>query len=57
LNIGTAGGLVLDQLGRLARPGDSVTVDGHRLTVLRADPTRIRKDETREQAGKNDQGE
>src|SRR5262249_11205638 len=40
---GTAGGLVLDLLGRLARPGDSVTINGHRLTVLRADPTRIRK--------------
>jgi CBS domain containing-hemolysin-like protein len=39
----TVGGLVLDLLGRLARPGDSVSVDGHRLTVLRADPTRIRK--------------
>jgi CBS domain containing-hemolysin-like protein len=38
----TAGGLVLDKLGRLAKIGDSVTVDGHRLTVLRADPTRIR---------------
>lgn len=39
----TAGGLILDLLGRLAKTGDSVTVDGHRLTVLRADPTRIRK--------------
>ncbi len=39
----TAGGLVLDLLGRLAKPGDSVTIDGHRLTVLRADPTRIRR--------------
>jgi CBS domain containing-hemolysin-like protein len=39
----TAGGLVLDKLGRLAKIGDSVTVDGHRLTVLRADPTRIRR--------------
>jgi CBS domain containing-hemolysin-like protein len=39
----TAGGLVLDLLGRLARPGDSVSVDGHRLTVVRADPTRIRR--------------
>ena len=38
----TAGGLILDLLGRLARAGDAVTVDGHRLTVLRADPTRIR---------------
>jgi CBS domain containing-hemolysin-like protein len=39
----TAGGLVLDKLGRLAKIGDTVTVDGHRLTVLRADPTRIRR--------------
>ncbi len=39
----TAGGLVLDLLGRLARPGDSVEIDGHRLVVLRADPTRIRR--------------
>jgi CBS domain containing-hemolysin-like protein len=38
----TAGGLILDLLGRLAKNGDSVTVDGHRLTVVRADPTRIR---------------
>ncbi len=39
----TAGGLVLDLLGRLAKPGDSVTANGHLFTVLRADPTRIRK--------------
>ncbi len=39
----TAGGLVLDLLGRLAKPGDSVTINGYRLTVIRADPTRIRK--------------
>ncbi len=39
----TAGGLVLDLLGRLGKPGDSVTIDGHRLTILRADPTRIRR--------------
>jgi CBS domain containing-hemolysin-like protein len=39
----TAGGLILDLLGRLAKTGDSVTVDGHRLIVLRADPTRIRR--------------
>ena len=38
----TAGGLILDLLGRLARVGDRVTVDGHVLTVTRADPTRIR---------------
>jgi CBS domain containing-hemolysin-like protein len=39
----TVGGLVLDVLGRLAKPGDSVTINGYRLTVIRADPTRIRK--------------
>jgi len=38
----TAGGLILDLLGRLARTGDRVTVDNHQLTVIRADPTRIR---------------
>ena len=39
----TAGGLILDLLGRLARPGDIVEINGHKLTVIRADPTRIRK--------------
>ncbi|WP_165220378.1 hemolysin family protein [Aquisphaera insulae] len=42
-DVETAGGLVLDLLGRLARVGDAVDVEGHRLTVTRADPTRIRK--------------
>jgi len=39
----TAGGLILDILGRLAKTGDTVEVSGHRLTVVRADPTRIRR--------------
>jgi len=39
----TAGGLILDVLGRLAKVGDSVAVGGHRLTVLLAEPTRIRR--------------
>jgi CBS domain containing-hemolysin-like protein len=39
----TVGGLILDLLGRLAKTGDSVEVAGHRITVVRADPTRIRK--------------
>jgi CBS domain containing-hemolysin-like protein len=39
----TTGGLILDLLGRLAKPGDSVDVDGHRLVVTQADPTRIRR--------------
>ena len=38
----TAGGLILDLLGRLAHSGDSVIVDEHRLIVTRADPMRIR---------------
>jgi CBS domain containing-hemolysin-like protein len=39
----TTGGLILDLLGRLARQDDAVEVAGHRLTVLEADPTRIRR--------------
>src|SRR5260370_41733106 len=39
----TAGGLILDLLGRIARVGASVVVNGHRLTVVRAEPTRIRR--------------
>jgi CBS domain containing-hemolysin-like protein len=39
----TTGGLILDLLGRLAHTGDTVTVDGHRLVVTHADPTRIRR--------------
>lgn len=38
----TAGGLVLEHLGRMAQVGDSIVLNSHRLTVLRADPTRIR---------------
>lgn len=39
----TAGGLILDLLGRLASEGDRVDVGGHRLTVVQAEPTRIRR--------------
>jgi CBS domain containing-hemolysin-like protein len=39
----TAGGLVLDLLGRMAVVGDTVDIDDHRLTVLQADPTRVRR--------------
>ena len=38
----TVAGLVLDLLGRMAREGDSVVVGEHRLTVLQAEPTRVR---------------
>ncbi|MGB0068817.1 MAG: transporter associated domain-containing protein [Isosphaeraceae bacterium] len=34
---------MLDILGRLAKTGDTVEISGHRLTVVRADPTRIRR--------------
>jgi CBS domain containing-hemolysin-like protein len=39
----TAGGLILERLGRLAQAGDAIDVDGHRFTVTQADPTRIRR--------------
>jgi len=39
----TAGGLILDILGRIAKTGDSVDTDSHRLVVLQAEPTRIRR--------------
>jgi CBS domain containing-hemolysin-like protein len=39
----TAGGLILDLLGRLAKVGDRVGIGRHRLVVIRADPTRIRR--------------
>jgi CBS domain containing-hemolysin-like protein len=37
----TTGGLIVEQLGRLAEIGDVVTVDGHRLRVVKAAPTRV----------------
>lgn len=39
----TVGGLILEELGRLARVGDAVTIEGFRLEVIQADPTRIRR--------------
>jgi len=38
----TAGGLVLELLGRLARVGDTVSVGDRRIVVVQADPTRVR---------------
>jgi CBS domain containing-hemolysin-like protein len=38
---GTVGGLVLDRLGRPAKVGDRVTVEGYRMTVEAVDGTRI----------------
>ena len=39
----TTGGLILEELGRLAVAGDAVTIGRHRLQVLLADPNRIRR--------------
>ncbi len=39
----TAGGLILDLLGRIAKTGDRVETETHRLVVLQAEPTRIRR--------------
>jgi len=38
---GTAGGLVLDALGRRPEPDDEVTLDGYRMAVEDVDGTRI----------------
>ena len=37
----TVGGLVIDRFGRLPKRGESVTIDGLRFTVLRADSRRL----------------
>ena len=37
----TVGGFVMDRLGRVARPGDAVPVDGYRLEVLAVDRSRV----------------
>lgn len=39
----TVGGFVMDRLGRVARPGDAVEVDGYRLEVLSVDRTRVER--------------
>jgi CBS domain containing-hemolysin-like protein len=39
----TTGGMILDQLGRMAQVGEALVVGHHRLTVLEAEPTRIRR--------------
>ncbi len=38
----TTGGLILEQLGRLATIGDDIVLGNHRLIVVQAEPTRIR---------------
>jgi CBS domain containing-hemolysin-like protein len=43
LDSDTTGGLVVEQLGRLAIAGDEVVVGRHRLLVTQADPNRIRR--------------
>jgi magnesium and cobalt transporter len=37
----TVGGLVIAQLGRLPKRGESVTIDGVRFQILRADSRRV----------------
>ncbi|MGX5357106.1 hemolysin family protein [Kocuria sp. KH4] len=39
----TVGGFVMDRLGRVARPGDAVPVDGYRLEVLAVDRSRVER--------------
>lgn len=40
-NVDTIAGLVLDELGRIPQPGDTVRVNGHLLTVVAMDGHRI----------------
>ena len=40
-DMATVAGLVLEHLGRMANPGDSIEVDSRRITVVEAEPTRI----------------
>jgi putative hemolysin len=37
----TVAGLVLDQLGHIPRPGETVTIDGYRLTVEEVEGVKI----------------
>jgi magnesium and cobalt transporter len=37
----TVGGLVIHRFGRLPKRGESITIDGLKLTVLRADSRRL----------------
>lgn len=39
----TVGGFVMERLGRVARPGDAVEVDGYRLEVLSVDRARVER--------------
>ncbi len=47
----TIGGLVMNRLGRLPRKGESLELDGMRLTVLRADRRRVQSVRLRQLAG------
>ena len=37
----TVGGLVIAQLGRLPKRGETLTIEGHKVQVLRADSRRV----------------
>lgn len=53
----TVGGLILEELGRLARVGDAVVIEGFRLEVIQADPTRIRRVRVEKLAEDSESGE
>ena len=42
MNVSTVGGLVMESLERIPVPGDSITWDGYRIEVLKADERRAR---------------
>ena len=47
----TVGGLVMHELGRLPRKGESLVLEGMRITVLRADRRRVHSVRLRRLAG------
>ena len=44
----TTGGLIIELLGHIPQPGEKVRVGRHELTVLDAEPTRVRRVEVQE---------
>jgi len=44
----TTGGLMIELLGHIPQPGEKVRLGRHELTVLDAEPTRVRKVEVQE---------
>ena len=44
----TTGGLIVELLGHIPQPGEKIKIGRHELTVLDAEPTRVRRVEVQE---------